>query len=506
MLAQSLPTWPQDGVMSFSAKPSGGDELQTIRRRANYGLQSLLWCQVPLCVTVALVRGIDPFSAGLSTAGMAAAASLGWAAFGAGLATRLTVAVALMGSIGVLMAEAGGQPWQIDIHMYFFAGLALLTAYCDWRVIGLACVTVALHHLALNEFVSAMVYPGGPNMFRVLLHAVILILEAGALMWATHTVVQLLESRTRLSEQVHLSEQRAASAALEAERQAMLARQDVATTLASRFQDTVSNVVGEMLAATVEMQTSASDLSGIASDASEQTAAIAAASHQTAISVISVAEAAGRLTDSVSGLSAEMTSAATAARATSVAAEQTRTTVADLADAASKIGEVVSMIHGIAGKTNLLALNASIEAACAGDAGLGFAVVAGEVKALAAQTARATIDVQGLVAIIQARTRPAVDAIGAIARSLADFSSVTDHVAASIQEQGHATRGIAAGVEQAARSCDAVASNLEQLAHSTSQTDQAASSAQDAVARLSDQSDRLNEVVNRFVATAKAAA
>ena len=229
--------------------------------------------------------------------------------------------------------------------MYFFAGLALLTAYCDWRAIALATVTVALHHLLLNEFVSAMVYPGGPNILRVLLHAVILILEASALMWATHTVVQLLASRARLSEQVHLADQRAATAALETERQALLARHEVATNLASRFQDTVTKVVGEMLVATVEMQKTASNLSGIAGDASEQTAAIAAASQQTAISVISVAEAAGRLTDSVSGLSVEMATAAVAARDASAAAEQTRTTVADLADAASKIGEVVSMIH-----------------------------------------------------------------------------------------------------------------------------------------------------------------
>ena len=90
--------------------------------------------------------------------------------------------------------------------------------------------------------------------------------------------------------------------------------------------------------------------------------------------------------------------------------------------------------------------------------------MAGEVKALAAQTARATADVQGHVATIQARTGPAVDAIGAIARSLADLGSVTDHVAASIQEQGHATREIAAGVQQAASGSDAIASNLEQLA------------------------------------------
>ena len=76
------------------------------------------------------------------------------------------------------------------MHMYFFAALACLVAYCDYRPILAGTVAVALHHLVLNFLLPAAIYPGGADLGRVVLHAVILLIEAGVLSWLALTLSQ----------------------------------------------------------------------------------------------------------------------------------------------------------------------------------------------------------------------------------------------------------------------------------------------------------------------------
>src|SRR5436305_3408035 len=87
--------------------------------------------------------------------------------------------------------QLAGHAWQFDTHMYFFATLACLLAYCDYRPILAGTVAVALHHLPLNFLLPAAVYPGGADLGRVVLHAVILLIEAGILIWVAHTLSHL---------------------------------------------------------------------------------------------------------------------------------------------------------------------------------------------------------------------------------------------------------------------------------------------------------------------------
>ena len=127
-----------------------------------------------------------------------------------------------MGGVSVFAYQLAGHPWQIDMHMYFFAALACLVAYCDYRPILAGTVAVALHHLALNFLLPAAIYPGGADLGRVVLHAVILLMEAGVLIWLSLKLSHLFEAtaqKTAEAEAANAAEARANRERLEAERQ-----------------------------------------------------------------------------------------------------------------------------------------------------------------------------------------------------------------------------------------------------------------------------------------------
>ncbi len=119
------------------------------------------------------------------------------------LAGRVTLAVALMVQVSLGVAALEGHAWQVDLHMYYFAMLATLVAYSDWRVIIAATLTVAVQHLGLNFLASALIYPGGGSLGRVMIHAVILLIEAGVLMMICETLRRMV---FELSDRIAASE------------------------------------------------------------------------------------------------------------------------------------------------------------------------------------------------------------------------------------------------------------------------------------------------------------
>lgn len=144
-------------------------------------------------------------------------------------------------------------------------------------------------------------------------------------------------------------------------------------------------------------------------------------------------------------------------------ASQSSEAVNELRDAASQIGNFIEIINGLAEQTNLLALNATIEAARAGEAGKGFAVVASEVKALAAQTNKSAGEISERVSSIQGRTQDTVTAIDAIASSIDTLSEVTTAVSAAMEEQRASTSSFLGFVEQTRTATSDVAVGVEEI-------------------------------------------
>jgi methyl-accepting chemotaxis protein len=111
-------------------------------------------------------------------------------------------------------------------------------------------------------------------------------------------------------------------------------------------------------------------------------------------------------------------------------------------EALSKVSKVAAGIDVITRQTNLLALNATIEAARAGEAGRGFAVVANEVKELAAETARATTDVDAKVTAIQEQVERVVTALGAISTVVESINETQSVISGVLTEQTAVTKAI----------------------------------------------------------------
>ena len=269
--------------------------------------------------------------------------------------------------------------------------------------------------------------------------------------------------------------------------------------LADTFETAVGEIVETVSSASTELETSAGTLTANAERAQELTTMVAAASEEASTNVQSVASATEQLSSSVNEISRQVQESARMATEAVGQARITNDRVSELSKAASRIGDVVELINTIAEQTNLLALNATIEAARAGEAGRGFAVVASEVKALAEQTSKATGEIGQQITGIQAATQDSVNAIKEISGTIEKLSEIASTIASAVEEQGAATQEISRNVQQAAHGTQQVSSNITDVQRGASETGSASTLVLSAAQSLSGDSNRLKVEVGKFL-------
>ncbi|TFV68862.1 HAMP domain-containing protein [Bradyrhizobium frederickii] len=275
--------------------------------------------------------------------------------------------------------------------------------------------------------------------------------------------------------------------------------------LADGFEASIKAVADGIAAAASGMEASANSMTIAAKTTSGATSAAAVAADQTSSNVGMVAAATEELSSSIHEISRQVAHSSQIAAGAVAEAARANTTMANLANSAKRVSDIVELITGIAAQTNLLALNATIEAARAGEAGRGFAVVASEVKSLATQTAKATDEIQSMVAEIEAMTGSAVSTIEGIGGTVARMNEITATVAAAVEEQGSATQEIAGNIQHAAAGSREVSGNVSSAQKAASETGAISEDVLTAANRLSAEAERLKSEVANFLSGVRAA-
>lgn len=480
-------------------------DLSKIRQTASKILTLYVWLNVPGVIATGILNGTDWIPSTIAAAIVAIVATIAWRSSADGAATRYLMAVAIVVQTSLLVYVARG-PWQIDFHMLYFAALALVVSYADWRTVLVAAAVTAVHHLGLNFLYPLAIFPDGASFFRVVLHAVIVVIETGVLIWLSVQLVGLFTSSAVTLESLVEEERRAQNALSDAESahtHAEQQREELIQHIES-FEGQITQIAGAVANAGDHMRSSAQTMIGTAKATSGQASTVASSAESATSSVNTVASAAEELSASIGEIRSQVNRSSDMSQGAVARTDKSRAAVESLAQATQKITEVVDLITDIAEQTNLLALNATIEAARAGDAGKGFAVVANEVKALANQTAKATDEISGQINAVQAEATSAVEAINEITDAVHGINEISDAIAHAVEQQSDATQDIARNVQQAATGTTEVSSTIVGVSEAANQSETAANDVLGAADGLTGQAQALTGEVEQFLATVKA--
>jgi len=325
-------------------------------------------------------------------------------------------------------------------------------------------------------------------------------LEAGRMREEAEAARAAREESERLSEaEKQAAEQRQLAKDRQQAEQSSAERQKLQAELASSFEAEISGVIQALSGSVAELQMASDTMSEAIEQTGLEVNAAASATDETGQNMVSVAEATEGLTGAISEIRTQVETANTTTMDAMNVTQEAENRVGSLSAASDRIAEVITLINEIAEQTNLLALNATIEAARAGEAGRGFAVVASEVKSLANQTAKATHEIEGQVNAMQAATKETVSSVSSIRDAIKQVSEISGMIAAAVVEQEASTGEISRSVQNASQGTANLGHNVGRVQEMAERSAGASTVVHDASGGLTEQTGVLENAVFNFL-------